>query len=266
MSPITKRSGSPMYAARIPLLVVLCACFMTGCGDRKPISEMSDEEKVAMEVSGERSLSEEERMRQKAAREAVLERASATRECEKKLSQALSSAGEVLSESAKKHLDALQERWSHYDRGVDINLLVRKGVPAAEAYTRAICERASWIEQRVSWQMLIEMPGEVGGFYRGGDERTLEVYEMPDGLLNAVIRTEGDSFVYTASGHWDGREGNLASERDSRAGILLLKAGEDSIEVYKGAHFGESIHGAFGALVEGRYERVSPGGIDVFEI
>ncbi len=228
---------------------------------------MSDEEKVAYSASKESSLSPSEMEDQKAARKAILERVSDTQTSEKLMDNALHEAQMNLSESAYASLQESQQIWLRQGRGKAINDLVRQGVPSGDAFARANSERADWISVRTMWAMLIESPGKFGGFYRSVADRTLEIYEMENEQLNLVVRAAKDDFVFTATGSIQDNSAQLRSENDPNAAIRL-KASEsgDTIEISLEPSFGASHAARYGMLVEGQYQRVTPGELNVFAL
>ncbi len=247
----------------------ICICFLclTGllfsvsCKQKRDVSEMSDEEKIAIEVEDEASLDASERVRQREARQAMLHQTHQTQKGESEMQEALQEAHEVLEDAQYAALLKSQEQWLKGGRGKDINQLVAGGVPAAEAFAKSAELRAEWIRIHTSWAMLIDMPGKFGGFYRAEQGRTLEIYEMNESIINLVIRMTGGDAIFTASGI--ATDGVLTSELDPRASISI-QSGGDSVTIELSESFSKSDMASRGSLVEGRYVRVKPGEYDVF--
>lgn len=245
-------------------LILICAILLSGCRDKKSVSEMSDEEKRDFIASEEEKLSPEEKALQAEARQAILDRAAQNGKNALELEAAISNARNLLSEDGCSKLEAAQHLWDRQGRGKDINELVRSGVPAADAYGLALKKRAEWVSLHSSWEMLIEMPGKFGGFYRADSGRTVEIYEMGDGKLNLVMRYEGDGFVFTATGRENGENASLKSESDAMASVQIVRSENDVVKLELGNDFASSSFGKMGALIEGIYSRVKPGEMNVF--
>ncbi len=225
---------------------------------------MSDEEKIAFIASDEDKLSPEEKLLQAEVRQTILARAAETDKNTQVLESALSEAKSVLNAERVSKLDAAQRQWERQGRGKDINALVQSGVPAADAYGAAIKKRAEWVNLRSSWAMLIDMPGLFGGFYRAEQDRTVEIYDMGDKKLNLVLRYKESEFVFTATGIEDGNKASLKSEFDVMASVELIRTESDGVKIELGADFSRSSLGKMGTLIEGIYQRVKPGELDVF--
>ena len=242
------------------LSLLLCA----GCQNSKKTSELDKNEKIHLHIDTENELSPDELKRQRDVRKQILDRTELTQESEKNIQDALNNAKNVLSENTFNLLQASQNTWNIQGRGKDINKLVKNGTPAAEAYAQAAFDRAEWIQIRTSQAMLIEMPGNYGGFYQTSENRTLEIYEMPGNRLNLVIRAPNANFTYTASGIIQNETIRLTSEIDPKAAVVLSAVQKDILTVELDADFVTSQVAASGALIEGRFERVKPGEFDVF--
>ena len=250
-----------MHRIRLCLIGCLCLITLASCKQKRDVSEMSDEEKVALEVADESSLSDSEKERQREVRQAILDQTHKTQEGEAGMKDALDNARDLLDPAVFEALEQAQDKWLKTGRGKDINALVAQGTAAADAFAKSAAMRADWIRTRTSWAMLIDMPGKYGGFYRADQGRTLEIYEMNEGILNLVIRMDGQDFVFTASGVID--EGTLASELDPTARITL-KPSQDAMVVDLADGFAQSKAASMGTLIAGRYARVKPGEFDVF--
>lgn len=237
---------------------------MGGCRDKKSVSGMSNEEKIAYEVSDESRLSPDEKLLQTEVRQAILDRTVQTEKSTTALENAISEARQVLSESGFVQLKNAQQLWERQGRGKDINALVASGTPAGDAYVLAIQNRSEWVKLRSSWAMLIEIPGRFGGFYRADNGRTLEVYEMNEQKLNFVMRYHENEFVYTASGTASTDTGLLTSEFDALASVRAVRVNENVLRIELGDMFAESSLGRMGTLIEGEYQRVKSGEMDVF--
>lgn len=248
---------------RTVFLFLACVVLMSGCRERKPVSEMSDEEKVALEVSVNGHLTDEEKSRQKESRQAILDRAAQTKASEGELGRAMKNAEAVLDAAGFSALEEAQSLWLRQGRGADINRIVKSGVAPGDAFSQANRERADWIDVRVSWRMLIDMPGEYGGFYRSGDGRSLEIYEMGEQRLNAVVRSGAD-FVFTAEGMASAGAAELSCKNDRNASVRVVRQNADVIMIELGSAFSGSGMSGVGMLVEGRFERVKPGEWNVF--
>lgn len=242
------------------LSLLLCA----GCQNSKKNSELDKNEKIHLHIDTENELSPDELKRQKDVRKQILDRTELTQKSEKNIQDAINNAKNILSENSFKQLQAAQNTWNIQGRGKDINKLVKNGIPAAEAYAQAAFDRAEWIQIRTSQAMLIEMPGNFGGFYKTSENQTLELYEMPENRLNLVIRATNANFTYTASGIIQNKTVRLISEIDPKAAVLLSAESKDIITVELDADFVTSQVAASGTLIEGRFERVKPGEFDVF--
>lgn len=245
----------------IGFLCLLALLFLPSCKQKRDVSEMSDEEKLAIEVEDEASLDASEKVRQREARQAMLDQTHHTQKGESEMQEALQDAHEVLDEAQYAALVKSQELWLKSGRGKDINRLVAEGVPAAEAFAKSAELRADWIRLRTSMAMLIDMPGKFGGFYRADQGRTLEIYEMNESIVNLVIRMAESEVIFTASGI--ATDGLLTSELDSRA-TISIKSDGDVVTIELGENFAQSQMASKGLLVEGRYARVKSGEYDVF--
>ncbi len=252
-----------MMVKRTVFLFLACIILLAGCRERKPVSEMSDEEKVALEVSVNGHLTDEEKNRQKESRQAILDRTAQTKASEQELSRAMKNAQDVLDASGFAALEEAQSLWLRQGRGTDINRIVKSGVAPGDAFSQANRERAAWIDVRVSWRMLMDMPGEYGGFYRSGDGRSLEIYEMGERRLNAVVRS-GAEFVFTAEGVAADGVAELLCSNDRNAAVRVVRQSADVMTIELGSTFSGSGMSGAGMLVEGRFERIKPGEWDVF--
>jgi hypothetical protein len=223
---------------------------------------MSDEEKIAYQLDD--SLTESEKRQQIEVRREIIDRMNQTKSSDKALEEVMNQARDVLEETQYKALESAQQRWLRQGRGKDIQALVQKWVPAAQAFSQAANERAEWLSVRVSWATLMNMPGEFGGFYHASDGRTLELYEMPGNHLNLVIRVPDNDLVITATGTYDDKMAQL-HEEDSQTVILKISrqnAGE--IMLVATDDFGKSVMAQARPLSEGAFYRYQAGEIDVF--
>ena len=248
---------------RVCLGLIILAILLSSasCKQKRDLSELSDEEKIAIRVADESSLSESEKARQYEARKAILEQTHRTQDNETEMAEAMQNAREMLDDARYAALEAAQAQWLKGGRGKTINRLVTGGMPAAEAFAESAKVRADWIRMRTSWAMLIDMPGKFGGLYRAEQGRTLEIYEMGESIVNLVLRLDENDFVFTASGI--ATDGILTSELDSRASVAI-RAADDAVTLELGDTFAQSPVASKGTLIEGRYVRVKPGDFDVF--
>ena len=254
-----------MRRTSVYALVLICAILICGCREKKKVSEMSNEEKIAISVSGESSLSASEQIRQAEARKAILDRVEKTREAEASLKDVLARAEEVLDEDALAKLKASEEKWERQGRGAEINRLVKTGVPAADAFSIAVKNHAEWLERRVSHAMLISYPGKFGGLYRADADRLLEVYEMGDGQINIVLYIgREDPTIFTATGVFEDNHVRLVSRYDESASVTITRTGDDSLDMEPAESFAKSSLARMTALAEGNYTRVRAGEMDVF--
>ncbi|MBO4349635.1 MAG: hypothetical protein J6A01_01655 [Proteobacteria bacterium] len=244
----------------ICFLCLLGLLFSASCKQKRDVSEMSDEEKIALEVADESSLDASEKELQREARQAILDQTHHTQKGESEMQEALQDAHDVLDDAQYAALVKSQEQWLKGGRGKYINRLVDEGVPAAEAFAKSAELRAEWIRMHTSMAMLIDMPGKFGGFYRADQGRTLEIYEMNESIINLVIRMSND-VVFTASGI--ATDGKLSSELDKRA-VISIQLNDDSVTIELGETFAQSDIASRGMLIEGRYNRIKPGEYDVF--
>ena len=254
-----------MRRTSIYALVLICTVLVCGCREKKKISEMSDEEKIAISVAGESSLSASDHIRQAETRKAILDRVGKTREAEATLKDVLDRAESVLDEASLAQLKAAEEKWEHQGRGVDINRLVKTGIPAADAFSVALKNHADWLERRVSYAMLINHPGEFGGLYRADADRLLEVYDMGDGRINVVLSIGSvEPTLFTATGVFEGNQVKLVSGYDESAAVTVIRTGDDSLIMEPADSFAQSSIARIAALMEGSYTRVKAGEMDVF--
>ena len=244
------------------IFVFFLVCSLAACKSKKSVDQMSDEEKIAYQLDD--SLTESEKRQQIEVRREIIDRMNQTKSSDKALEEVMNQARDVLEETQYKALESAQQLWLRQGRGKDIQALVQKGVPAAQAFSQAANERAEWLSVRVSWAMLMNMPGEFGGFYHASDGRTLELYEMPGNHLNLVIRVPDNDLVITATGTYDDKMAQL-HEEDSQTVILKISrqnAGE--IMLVATDVFGKSVMAQARPLAEGAFYRYQAGEIDVF--
>ena len=253
-----------MRRSNIIITALVCAVCLCGCKDKKKVSEMSNEEKIAYEASDESRLMPDEKKLQLEVRQNIMGRAQQTDKSVAELEKAVADARDLLEDEDFANLEKAQDVWNRQGRGVDINRLVASGIAAADAYSEAFMKRAEWVRLRTSWAMLISMPGEFGGFYRGEASRTLEVYEMGNHDLNMVMRFDDNDFIYTASGSVEQGGAILKSEFDVMAAVRITVEGHDSLRLEPEESFDASSLGPRRALIEGVYQRVKPGVMDVF--
>ena len=223
---------------------------------------MSDEEKIAYQLDD--SLTESEKRQQIEVRRGIIDRMNQTKASDKALEEVMNNARELLTESQYKKLESAQQQWLRQGRGKDIQALVQKGIPAAQAFAQAASDRADWLSVRVSWTMLMNMPGTFGGFYHASDGRTLELYEMPDNHLNLVIRVPDDDLVITATGSYDDKMAQLHDEGSETIILKITKQNANEILLMATDDFVKSAMAQARPLAEGAFQRYQTDEIDVF--
>lgn len=223
---------------------------------------LSDEEKIAVQVAGESSLSEAEQLRQQEARRRILERTHRTQIAEKALSDALQDAGQVLPDDVYQNLSEAQSHWLRSGRGTDINALVQKGVPVSDAFAKATQMRADHIRTQTSKMMLALMPGTFGGYYQTADGRQLELYEMPNETLNMVLRAHDADIdmVMTATGRFEAQTARLCSKQNDLLCFNLTKIDRDTIVISPDStdQSDSILPKTAPPLIEAYFKRVSP--------
>ncbi|MCL2325812.1 MAG: hypothetical protein FWC40_04855 [Proteobacteria bacterium] len=250
----------------------MLACCVTaalssfGCERQKSVSEMTDEEKLALVMPGEEALTPLEQQRQHEVRREILNRVQASRASEAAMARALAEAEEVLKAEDFSVLELSQSRWLRQGRGHAINALISQGIEAGEAFSLATQQRADAIEEGMALVILISNPKTYQGFYRSSGGQSLAIYEMPVSRLNVVLRHDEASLILTATGTWSGDAdvAEVASEREAAAALRVRRFGQNVLEVSLAPSFSESSLAALGAIFEARFERVLPGEIDVF--
>ncbi len=223
---------------------------------------MSDEELVALELDD--SLSPEEKEQQRIARQAILNRIRETQNGDAAIKNAMNEAHDLLSESAWQSLQKSQQSWETRLRGADINQLVAKGIPAADAYGLSAKQRAEWISMHTSWALLVDFPGEIGGYYHTTDGRTLEIYEMPDNQINLVLRASDRPILFTATGKFENDTAQLHTESNPITIVRLDRTDIGKITLSATQELTASELAAAAPFVEGVFIRYNPGEIDVF--
>lgn len=241
----------------------LCSAFpCQGCKNTQNIDALSDEEKIAVQVAGESSLSEPEQLRQQEARRQILERTHRTQDAEKALSEALQDAKQVLPDGMYQNLSEAQTHWLRSGRGADINALVQKGVPVGDAFAKATQMRADRVRIQTSKLMLALTPGSFGGYYQTADERQLELYEMPNETLNMVLRAQDADIdmVVTATGRYEAQQARLCSEQNKSLCFNLTKIDKDTILISPDseAQLDPILPQTAPPLIEAYFKRVSP--------
>ena len=241
---------------------VAVPAFLGGCKNQKSVSEMSDDEKVAVALDD--SLSDDEKASQIAARHAVLDRVHQTQNGDEALRHAMDEARDLLTESSYQALEKSQNDWARGGRGKDINRLVADGVAAADAYAKSAFERADWISLHTSWALLVDFPGEIGGYYHTVDGRTLEIYEMPDSRLNLVLRVPQRPVFFTATGKYEKNSAILHAEDDTVPMMTLVRTAEGNVMLTATEELMGSKLAVAAPFVEGIFVRYAQGEIDVF--
>ena len=232
---------------------------LQGCKNDHRVEKMSSEDKIALTFDGIPELDDDEKSRQHATRKDILNRIDKTKQSESNMDSALRDARAVLSESRLRQLELHQNDWLKRGRGADINHLVRQGIPAADAFAVATQMRADFIQQRTSRAMLIDMPGTFGGFYTSGEDRTLELYEMPAQTLNLVMRAHGEPWVYTAHCQADTSEAQCTASGQIPIAVTLKKTDNLTLEIQTSSITGLSPDMLrLASLVEGQFHRLSP--------
>ena len=85
-----------MHRLRLCLIGCICLLALASCKQKRDVSEMSDDEKVALEVADESSLSDSEKERQREVRQAILDQTHKTQAGEAEMKEALDNAREML--------------------------------------------------------------------------------------------------------------------------------------------------------------------------
>ena len=235
---------------------------MVGCKSKKDISKMSDDELVALELDD--SLSPEEKEQQIAARRAILDRIRQNQDGDAAIARAMSEAHELLSESSWQALEKSQQNWATHLRGTEINRLVAEGIPAAEAFGRTATDRADWISLHTSWALLVDFPGDIGGYYHAEDGRTLEIYEMPDARINLVWRDSKRPIYFTATGKYENQTALLHAENEEVTLLRLIRMESGEVTLLSTEEMRNSKQKAAAAFAEGVFVRYNSGDIDVF--
>lgn len=234
------------------------------CKQKKSVSELSREEKLALEMDD--SLTPQEKADELRARNAILDRVDRTTTANNSLTDALSDAREILSNQDFKILEAQQAQWLRQGKGTDINALIQKGVSPADAFAKATEMRADWIRRHVSWAMLIDMPGTWGGLYHSADNRLLEIYEMPENTINIILRVPNSSdFTYTGTGKTDGETVQIHPEKNPVTTLTILKRDNEKLELQCTPEFDQSGVAMVKPLIEGQFIRYKAGEFSPFE-
>ncbi len=253
-----------MLRIRLGLTLALCMLLLqvVGCKSKKDISQMSDDELVALELDD--SLSPEEKEQQIAARRAVLDRIHQNKDGEAAIARAMSEARDLLSESSWQALEKSQQNWATHLRGTEINRLVAEGVPAADAFGQTAAERADWISLHTSWALLVDFPGEIGGYYHAEDGRTLEIYEMPEAQINLVWRDPKRPALFTATGKYVNQTALLHAENEEVTLLRLIRTESGEVSLLTTEEMRNSKQEAAAAFAAGVFVRYNSGDIDVF--
>ncbi len=253
-----------MLRIRICLTLALCMLVLQlgACKNKKDIGSMSDDELVALELDD--SLSPAEKERQIAARRAILDRIRQTKDGDAAIAQAMSEAHDLLSESSWQALQQSQQNWTNHLRGTEINRLVAEGVPAADAFGRTAAERADWISLHTSWALLVDLPGEIGGYYHAEDGRTLEIYEMPDTRINLVWRDSKRSISVTATGKYENKTALLHAENEDVTLVRLICTEPGKVTILATDDMRSAQQKMAVSIAEGVFVRYNTGEIDVF--
>lgn len=243
-----------MRKASLFLILFFCmGLTLISCKRTKDISEMSDEEKIELQM--DLSLSESEQTAQRTTRQAIVERINQTHQSDEAIQKALINAREMLSSRDYALLEAAQEQWNRKGKGSDIQALIQRGNPAPEAFSLAMQKRAEWIEKRTARALLLESPGVFGGLYNAEDGRILELYEMPGSTLNLVLEDPGIPMIFTATGNFEEGIAKLHSELDEAIILKVIRVSPGEVKLVTSEEFSQ---------LEGTFKRRKPGEIDVF--
>jgi len=231
---------------------------------------MTDEEKVALVVTGEEALTPEEVDRQHAVRENILNNVSAGNSADEALKKAMADAQETLSPEAYAALEAAQKQWSTQGRGKALNALVKSGKTVQEAYVQSTYDRAEEIINQVNISILINIPGAFQGYYRTALGQSIEVFEVGDDLL-VTMRSTDPKLVVTARAKLKKNENNslpeqliVSNEAEPDVSFVLKRIDADLIEATPTERFELSTLKAFSGILGAQYKRVKEGEIDVF--
>ncbi len=242
----------------------LFMCFVSfGCKTQKPVDQMDREEKVAMVVTGEHELTDEEVAQQHEDRTEILDRVEQGNEASKAVTDAMQYAKSILPADAFEQLKAAQTQWESQGRGVDMNTLVKNGVDIHEAFAKATQMRAEKILEQVNRAVLVETSNGFQGYFRASGGQSLEIYRMDD-ALTVTIRSVEPAFVIAASGKIAEEGIHIVSKSDLDVALDLKQVDENTLELSPQPSFSQSSLSAFAPTVTAQYQRVNKGELNVF--
>ncbi len=246
------------------MLCFICA----SCKTQKPYDQMTDEEKIALVVTGEEGLTQEEIDRQHSMRENILNNVHKGNSADEALSKAMANAKEILSETQYARLEAAQKRWLTQGRGRDLNAILKTGKTVQEAYVQSTSDRAETITLQVNQAILIETPGSFQGFYRTTLGHTLEVFELGNEVL-VTIRTLDPKLVVTARGKIDTTNAMpnqliISNDAEPDVSFVLKRLDAETLEATPTERFELSTLKQYSVLLGAQYKRPEKGEFDVF--
>lgn len=245
-----------------PLLIL--ASLLGACNSNKSPDKLSDEEKLAVIVPGEQTLTDEEKIRQRDARTNILEQVNQGNAAEKAIETAMQEAREMLSDTDFQTLKTAQDLWMRQGRGTDINELIQKGEDAKSAYTKSSERRADKIREQMNRAILVDTSNGYQGYFRTTDGRSLEIYQMPDDTLTVTIRSQDPAFVIATQGKLNDTEISLTSLSDEHIRLVMKPVNDDLLEISMAPDFEAKTLGQFATIITAQYARVKKGELNVF--